>query len=122
MKFSVLILAGLALISVSGFAEEELPGEPSYSTFENATFDYWRTSALLRPIASRADFEIVLFVERDVADLPPSVFAHRPEVGQWLLGDRKMARALRDAGSKPIVHSIRRDSSLLRPIYAISSS
>lgn len=100
MKFSVLILAGLALISVSGFAEEELPGEPSYSTFENAAFDYWRASALLRPIASRADFEIVLFAERDVADLPPSVFAHRPEVGQWLLGDRKMARALRDAGSK----------------------
>jgi len=95
------LAAGLLLIGSALFAESEQPAEAPRSTFDNAAYDYWRAAALLRPIASSSDFDIVLFAEREVANLPPRIFANRPEVGQWLVGDHEMVRALEVAGSKP---------------------
>ena len=70
-------------------------------TFDNAAYDYWRALAHRRTAGTAEEVDIARFIDQSLPALPPKIFAHRPEIGQWLIGERLMLEALHQGGLKP---------------------
>jgi hypothetical protein len=89
-----------ALVCAHVAAGEERASVAQVGTFDNAAVDYWRALAYRRPAITERDIEIHRFIERRLPLLPPKIFVYRPEVGQWLIGERAMLQALHEGGLK----------------------
>ncbi|OQW97148.1 MAG: hypothetical protein BWK77_02565 [Verrucomicrobia bacterium A1] len=85
--------AALLLGACPGRAQTSKPAGPT----ENAALFYWKAAGLMQQPQTQEQLQFARFADNAMRNLPPRVFAAKPDVLRWLLNERSALTALGQA-------------------------
>jgi hypothetical protein len=85
-----LLLPAVLLAATAVQAQAPKPASPS----ENAALYYWKAVGLMQHPQTREQVEFALLADVAMRELPPRVFAYKPDLLRWLLNERASMAAL----------------------------